>query len=95
MLKDASRALCILYKHLGSDAACLQDASGQLCITQVLHAGDIICEGFVKPLKTDAKAGAPATADKAASDAAPANTEVWSGVLEDQMHVIPERQMQS
>ncbi|CAK0731645.1 hypothetical protein CVIRNUC_000023 [Coccomyxa viridis] len=30
----------------------------------VLHAGDIICEGFVRPLKTDAKAATPATADK-------------------------------
>ena len=33
-------------------------------LTQVLHAGDIICEGFVRPLKTDAKAATPATADK-------------------------------
>ena len=33
-------------------------------LVQVLHVGDIICEGFVRPLKTDAKAATPATADK-------------------------------
>ena len=73
---------------VASDDACLRD-SGQLCIMQVLHAGDIICEGIVKPLKTDIKATTPAAADKAAADAAPASAEVWSGLQESQVYISP------
>ena len=88
MAKNVLRALGIANTCVACGDACLQD-SGQLRIMQVLHAGDIICEGFVRPLKTDAKAATPASADKATTDAAPANAEVRSTLQEGQVHIYP------